>query len=217
MTLQNEYNPALGLDPEYIAFNHEGTKIYLNLQENSALAVIDVATAKLDFIDGYGLKSFTNGDGVDIVDDKQCRLYTNDCLYVARRPDGIATVELDGKDYILTADEGSDYSIGNDDEEWEEKIDSQDLFEAGGVFAYEGFSFNPANAACMANFQADCDESTAPGGWCSNFEILVSPGVVDYSSGNPVMDKIVGIGGRGIGIFEVDTSGITFVWDSVSP
>lgn len=177
--------------------------------------MINVATAQLEYIDGYGLKDFSTGAGVDIVDDEQCTLFTNSCLFLARRPDGIATFELDGVDYVITADEGSDFDIGNDDNEWSEVVDSEELFLMDGTFPFSGMSFN-GDPTCLENFRQGCVSGTVEGGWCSNFEVLISPGVVDYSSGFPIMNKVVGIGGRGMSIFSVGDNGISFVWDSAS-
>lgn len=39
------YTPDASLEPEYLAFNGDESKIYVNLQENNALIVIDVPTA----------------------------------------------------------------------------------------------------------------------------------------------------------------------------
>ena len=212
----NAFDPATVLDPEFIAFNNDGTKIFLNLQENSALAVIDsdvdsATYGEVKFIDGYGPKSFTSGDGVDIVDDGECQLYTHPCLYLARRPDGIDTVEIDGEDYVFTADEGSDFDISNGDEEWEEKVDSEDLISETGDLSFAGMTFT-GDATCLDNFKTGCTAA-----WCSNFEMTMAAPYVNYAdAANPTMDKIVGIGGRGMSIFKVGSSGIDLVWDSVS-
>jgi len=216
-----QYSPALAMDPEFLAFNNDGTELYLNLQDNSALARISTANGEVLAIDGYGLKSFNSGPGVDIVDDEKCELVTNDCLYLARAPDGIATVEYGGVNYVLTADEGSDFDL----DDYEEKFDSEDLFTANGTFAVAGFTADASfrdpsdkTQGCSAHFSADCDKEIM--GWCSNFELTVGSSAVDYSNPSaPVMDKIVGFGGRGISIFRIPPSTnqkLEWVWDSVS-
>lgn len=101
--LVNDWNPALALDPEFIAFNNDGTEIFLNLQENSAVARINVATATATAIKGYGLKDMRTSN-IDIVDDEECNFVQSPCLYLSRSADGIATVEIDGTDYILLAE-----------------------------------------------------------------------------------------------------------------
>jgi predicted extracellular nuclease len=48
---------AQDLEPEYIAFSGDGTKAYVTLQENNALAIVDIATATVTDIKPLGLKN----------------------------------------------------------------------------------------------------------------------------------------------------------------
>ena len=53
-----KFNPAIVLNPEFLAFNEDGSELFINFQKNSALVRVDTATAIASSIDGYGLKSF---------------------------------------------------------------------------------------------------------------------------------------------------------------
>jgi hypothetical protein len=206
--------------PEFMAFNEDGSQLYLNLQDNSALVRIDTSTGQALSVDGYGLKPATTL-GVDIVDDGECKLVTNPCLYLGRTPDGIFSLQYEGVNYVLTADEGSDFDLGD----YEEKFDSQDLFLKNGTFAFEGWTFaddffvpGDPSKGCTANFNADCENLGLE--WCSNFEMSVGSSAVDYSNpASPKFERIVGFGGRGISVFKIPESTserISLVWDSVS-
>ena len=212
--LIDQYNPALVLDPEFMGFNHDGTELFVGLQENSALARIDTATGNVLSIDGYGLKPITEGAGADILDDGECKLVTSPCLYLNRNPDGIDTVQYNGVDYILTANEGSDFDLGD----YEEKQDSNDIFTANGGFALANFTFSPEIEACRANFAEDCESKGLE--WCSNFELTIGSSAVDYSNTSaPRMTRVVGFGGRGMSIFRLSSNAeesMTLVFDSVS-
>lgn len=225
--LIDNWNSAIALDPEFMAFNNDGTELYLNLQDNSALVRIDTESATAVAIDSYTLKEYSNaatGPKLDLVTDGACtRTVTAPCLALARTPDGIATVEVDGVNYVLTADEGSDYGL----DEYEEKIDAKDMF-TGSTLGLTGFTapttvFDPADpmgVGCAANFNSDCDTSTVPGGWCAgDFEMTLGSSAVDYTDPSaPVLNKIIGFGGRGVSIFKVPSSAtesISLVWDSV--
>jgi hypothetical protein len=209
--LIDQYNPAIALDPEFFAFNHDGSELYLNLQDNSALARVETATGTVKSIHGFGAKPMNQGTGVDIVDDGECKLVTSPCLYLNRAPDGIATVEYEGVNYILTAEEGSDYGLGD----FEEKHSSQDVFLAGNAFSFPNFTFSAQVEACRANFEEGCNAD-----WCSNFDLTIGSLAVDYSNPSaPRMDRVVGIGGRGMGIFRLSDNpeeSLTMVFDSVS-
>jgi hypothetical protein len=219
--LIDQYNPALAFDPEFLAFSNDGTELYLNLQQNSAMVRISTATGTALSVDGYGLKDLTTGPGADIVKDGECKLVTNPCLFLARSPDGIATVEYEGVNYVLLAEEGSDFDLGD----YEEKADSNDIFQGNGTFAYSNFTFDASffaegdsSAGCSANFNAECESNDLP--WCSNFELTVGSSAVDYTDPTaPKMNRIVGFGGRGISIFRVPSNvqqQITMVWESGS-
>ena len=209
------YDPALFLDPEFIVFNHDSTEAYLNLQDNSAIARIDLKTATVTRIDGMGLKSFKN-DGIDLVKDDGCDLYVSDpILYVTPAPDGITTVRVDDVDYILTADEGSDLDF----DDYEEKYDSNDVFLNGSTISLSGFQLKPSDplSTIIPHLAKDCDEEVL--GWCSDMEITVGSSGVDYYTNEeqPILEKIVGIGGRGMSILRVPPTSdekLENIWDS---
>lgn len=182
-----KFNPAIVLSPEFLAFNEDGSELFINLQYNSALVRVDTATGEANSIDGFGLKSFgSSSNGVDIVKDGECKLVTNDCLYLAKNPDAIATVLYDGVDYIITSDEGSDFGYGD----FEEKRDSTELFGEGATFLYSNFTFDESffvpgdsTAGCTTNFQADCEANLEAGlvDWCSDMEITIGSSAVVFS------------------------------------
>jgi hypothetical protein len=44
------YTPASVLEPEYLAWGQDESKLYANLQENNALVIVDVATNEAESI-----------------------------------------------------------------------------------------------------------------------------------------------------------------------
>lgn len=60
---------AQDLEPEYIAFSGDGTKAWVTLQENNAIAVVDIATATVESIRPLGVKDHSlSGNGFDASD-----------------------------------------------------------------------------------------------------------------------------------------------------
>lgn len=100
-------SPAEDLEPEYITISSNGTKAYVSLQENNALAIIDINTVTLDTVVGLGYKDFsiTGMDGSDVSSsiniDNHARLYG---LY---QPNGLANYDVNGSSFIVSANEGS--------------------------------------------------------------------------------------------------------------
>lgn len=86
------------LEPEYAVFAPDGATVYVSLQENNGVAVIDVASATVHGIIALG----TTEHAADLEDDD--RVSFTDMLLAFREPDQVA-VTPDGR-YLVTADEG---------------------------------------------------------------------------------------------------------------
>ncbi|WP_432460716.1 choice-of-anchor I family protein [Agarivorans sp. QJM3NY_25] len=103
---------AQDLEPEYIALTEHG-KALVALQENNAIAIIDIASAQIESIKGLGVKSWASvaagGDGakLDLSNkDQQFSQASYPQLVGYYMPDSIASFNIDGQDYLITANEG---------------------------------------------------------------------------------------------------------------
>ncbi|CAH7263585.1 Alkaline phosphatase [Vibrio chagasii] len=103
---------AQDLEPEYLTFADNG-KLYVALQENNALAAIDVATAEVDAILGLGGKPWDSAQLDASNKDKNIGNLQNyamlEGLYM---PDSITSYSVDGNTYIVTANEGDGREYG---------------------------------------------------------------------------------------------------------
>lgn len=106
------------LEPEYITVSEDSRTAWVSLQENNALAKVDVATKKVAAVYPLGYVDHSKaGSGLDAVSDKEIRI-ENYPLRGLRQPDGIASFSLGGKNYVLTANEGApvnDYKAWTDE------------------------------------------------------------------------------------------------------
>ena len=92
-------------EPEYIAFSPDGKKAYATLQENNAIATIDIASAKVVSVSGLGFKNVSrishdvsNKDGgINMKRWPVLMMY---------QPDAIVAYETKGSTYLVTANEG---------------------------------------------------------------------------------------------------------------
>jgi DNA-binding beta-propeller fold protein YncE len=107
---------AQDLEPEYIAISEDSKTAYVTLQENNAIAVVDIATAKVLDVRGLGFKDHNvAGMGLD-ASDEDGGVNTNAGTPAIRiqpylvkgmyQPDGIAAYTVDGQTYLITANEG---------------------------------------------------------------------------------------------------------------
>ena len=104
------------LEPEYITVSADGKTAYVTLQENNALAVVDIAKASVTAVKPLGMKDHSlAGQGMD-VSNEDGGTNTNSGTSTIRiapvpvkglyMPDAIASYTVGGKTYLVTANEG---------------------------------------------------------------------------------------------------------------
>jgi DNA-binding beta-propeller fold protein YncE len=104
---------AQDMEPEYIAISADGTTAVATLQENNAVAVIDIASSTVTSIKALGLKDHSlPGNGLDVSDrdgagsnplNGNIRNWNVKGMYL---PDAIASFAQDGQQFYVTANEG---------------------------------------------------------------------------------------------------------------
>lgn len=97
---------AQDLEPEYIAISDDNTLAYVSIQENNAIAVIDIATATVTDLHALGLSDYSNGNALDPSDQSGEILIQSLPVKGAFMPDAIALTNINGTDYIFSANEG---------------------------------------------------------------------------------------------------------------
>ena len=103
---------AQDLEPEYIAVDSESTKAWVTLQENNAIAVLDIASAKITNIFPLGYKDYSQGSGLDASDKDDGINITNWPVSGMYQPDAIAAFKVGGETFLITANEGDARDYG---------------------------------------------------------------------------------------------------------
>lgn len=114
---------AQDLEPEYIAVSSDSKTAYVTLQENNALAIVDLQSGKVTDIKPLGVKDHSlPGNGLDASDRDgaggagavNIRQQPVVGLY---QPDAIAAFAVGGQTYLITANEGDarDYTGFNEE------------------------------------------------------------------------------------------------------
>ncbi|WP_127532836.1 choice-of-anchor I family protein [Paenibacillus kobensis] len=95
------------LEPEYITLSADAKTAYVTLQENNAVAALDLTAKKFTSVKGLGLKDYNvPRNALDLVKDGNIKL-ENVPFYGLYMPDGIASYTAnDGATYLVTANEG---------------------------------------------------------------------------------------------------------------
>jgi len=98
---------AQDFEPEYITIDPTNTKAYITLQENNAVAVLDIPTATITNIYPLGYKDHSlPGNALDISDQGGDIHIANWPIKGMYMPDAIASYEIGGQLYLVTANEG---------------------------------------------------------------------------------------------------------------
>ncbi len=96
-------------EPEYIAVAPDDKTAYVALQENNAIAVVDIADARIVAVWPMGLIDHSlPGYEIDVSDRDGGINLRNWPIFGMHMPDSIATYETQGVTYIVTANEGDD-------------------------------------------------------------------------------------------------------------
>lgn len=106
--------PEFDFEPEYLAISPDGTKAMVTLQEANAVAILDIATASFTSVVPLGEKDFSTGKH-DFSDRDAAsgttgivNPTTGNPVFGLYMPDAIASYQVDGQTYYVTANEGDD-------------------------------------------------------------------------------------------------------------
>lgn len=184
IVMKKDTVPSEDLEPEYIAAGNDTA--YVTLQEANAIAVIDLDSLKVTGIYSAGYEDYST-TAVDI--DKKDEAY-NPAVYESlrgiRMPDGVALYNVDGVDYIVTANEG-------DSREWGDYLNEDER------------DFGDGQTSPSGKITAENSGLTGK---------VVFFDSSDYDGLDSGLDYV--FGGRSFTVFRADKSGLTEIYDSGS-
>jgi hypothetical protein len=98
--------PSLDFEPEYITVSDDSRTAWVSLQEANAIAVLDIPGGSFKSVLGLGFKDHNlPQNSMDALRNGKAELSTQN-VYGVYMPDGIAAAAIQGKTYILSANEG---------------------------------------------------------------------------------------------------------------
>ncbi len=223
--LLNGYQASVAqdLEPEYITVDAESSKAFIGLQENNAIAEIDLATKTVSSITALGFKDHSipgnELDGNNKDDQVAIRTEPAFGMYM---PDSIASMSYNGKTYLLTANEGDDR------DDWIEGL-SQVNCEANNFYwniedavcgdsitmkdALDSDVYEPADPATKLDFSNFDGGSLDSAVKRVKFSHSMTKQFGDVDGDNAI-DKMLTFGGRSFSIWDTETN--TLVYDSGS-
>ncbi|XP_076112999.1 uncharacterized protein LOC143080825 [Mytilus galloprovincialis] len=187
----NNNNFSNDVEPEYIAYNKDYSKAYICLQENNAIAVVDIATETITDVLPLGYKSWeklmidpSDKDGINM------RSWP---IYSMYQPDAIHVIYVAGKGYLVTSNEGDskDYSDWGGFNE-EERVRDVVLSENSPIMKW----------AADQNISSTIQDDNMLG----RLKITNLNG----RNGNGTYDELYAYGGRGFSIRKLETMELVF-------
>ncbi|WPK10973.1 choice-of-anchor I family protein [Lysinibacillus louembei] len=184
--------PSVDFEPEYIAVNAASDKAYVTLQEANAIATLDLTTNQWIDVKSLGLKDHSlEKNALDFRKDKKIAIQPEN-LFGLYMPDGIASYEVNGKTYLVTANEGDSRDWEGYINEIETELDGNEvvLFDPSdydGLDASKTYSFG---ARSFSIYEADTMKQVYDSG--SDFEKLTAQALPEYfnvSNNNTKLDN----------------------------
>ena len=184
---------AQDVEPEYIAVSPDGTKAFVTLQENNAIAIIDIASATVESIKSLGLKDYSlEGNGLDASDRDNAINIQTQPVFGLRMPDSIAAFEADGETFYIIANEGDDRGDADDDENPRgDAIRLKDLADVT--------SFGRSGLALDPTFEASLPEGFLED---ENLGRLVLSSIDGDTDGDGDIDQLVSYGARSFSVLD---------------
>ena len=174
------------LEPEYITVASDSETAWVTLQENNAIAVIDLVNLQITDIWSLGYKDHSLAENaLDTSNEQDFIFMANWPIYGMYMPDAIASYTVNGNTYYVTANEGD----AREYDTFEEEVDVEDLILDASVFPNQSFLEIEENLGKLTftNTLGDIDND-------GEFEELYAFGgrsfsIYDASTGTQVYDS----------------------------
>ncbi len=179
---------AQDMEPEYIAVSKDSSRAWIALQENNAVAVLDIANAEITDIFPLGFKNHNvPNNGLDASDKDGAVNIRNWPVYGMYQPDSIAVFEANGSTWLVSANEG----------------DSRDYDGFSEEAAVADVALDPGVFPDAAELQKD-----------ENLGRLGITNTLGDSDGDGDYDALYAFGARSFTVWKVTDTGLKAVFDS---
>mgnify|MGYP006272161395 CR=1 FL=1 len=187
---------AEDLEPEYITVSPDGSKAYVTLQENNAVAEVDLNTNTITAIRALGFKDHTDSaNRLDASNRDNAINIQNWPVLGMYQPDAIASYEVGGMTYTVTANEGD----ARDYDGFSEEARVEDLTLDSAVFTDPTLQ-NEENlgrlniTTTLGDTDADAEYEALYAYGGRSFSIWDETGALVFDSGSQFEELIAGLG-----------------------
>ena len=180
---------AQDLEPEYAAVSHDSKTAWVTLQENNAIAILDIEAGVFTRLVGLGFKDHAQaGNGLDASDRDGGINIANWPVFGMYQPDAIDSYQVRGTTYLVTVNEGESRAFTGFTEEVRLSSPSYVLdpitFPNAAVLKQDANlgRLTVTNATGDTDGDGDFDQIIVPGG--RSFSIRTANGDLVFDSGD---------------------------------
>ena len=180
---------AQDLEPEFIAVSHDSKTAWVTLQENNAMAILDIEAGVFTRLVGLGFKNHNlAGNGLDASDQDGGINIANWPVFGMYQPDAVESYRVNGATYLVTINEGDSRSFAGFNEEI--RVNSASYVLDPTVFPNAAILKQNNNIGRLTVTRAsgdtdgdgDFDQILVPGG--RSFSIRTGDGELVFDSGD---------------------------------
>jgi hypothetical protein len=178
---------AQDLEPEYIAVSHDSKTAWVTLQENNAIAILDIEAGSFTRLVGLGFKDHSQAsNGLDAIDQDGGINIANGPVFGIYEPDAIESYRVHGVTYLVMVNEGDTRAFSGFNEEVRVNALTLDptAFPNAAILKQNANlgRLTVTNATGDTDGDGDFDQVLVPGG--RSFSIRTAQGELVFDSGD---------------------------------
>lgn len=180
---------AQDVEPEYVAISSDSNTAWVSLQENNGIAEINLANKIITNIYPLGFKDYSlAGNAIDASDRDNVKELKNWPVYGMYQPDAIVTVNINGIDYIISANEGDarDYDGFSEEERVDDLVLDETAFPVSEDYQNEINIGRLKTTTTLGDTDNDGDYDVVYSYGARSFSIWSTNGSLVYDSGNSI-------------------------------
>ncbi|QBG47065.1 bifunctional metallophosphatase/5'-nucleotidase [Verrucomicrobia bacterium S94] len=175
--------PSVDFEPEFVSVSPDNTKAFVTLQENNAMAVVDLTVPEITEIVPLGLKDWSLPENTLDAGDKDDGInMTNYPFFGMYMPDTIVSYEAGGKAYYVIANEGDSRDAADDETRLEDEILDSTVFPNAAGLQTDDTAGRLKISLLDADTDNDGDLDVVYAYGGRSFSILDENGVMVYDS-----------------------------------
>lgn len=185
---------AQDIEPEYVTVSDDSQTAWVSLQENNAMAKVNLLTKTIEGIYPLGFKDYNSvGNEIDASDKdnvKELKAWNVKGMY---QPDGITYANINGTDYVFSANEGDsrDYDGFSEEERVKDLILDETAFPASEDFQNDTNLGRLKITSTLGDLDNDGDYEELYSYGARSFSVWSANGNLLFDSGNDIATRVL--------------------------